>query len=58
MNLIMGGEARGTKKSAEGGERKRDKDKEKRAERDLSILSIGKRRVSGSSIIRVPVSNY
>lgn len=26
--------------------------------RDLSILSIGKRRVSGSSIIRVPVSNY
>lgn len=54
----MGGEARGTKKSAKGGERKRDKDKEKRAERDLSILSIGKRRVSGSSIIRVPVSNY
>lgn len=58
MNLIMGGKARGTKKSIEEGERKRDKDKEKRAERDLSILSIGKRRVSGSSIIRVPVSNY
>lgn len=38
-------------------ERKRDKD---RRERDLSIFSRdwSKRRVSGSSIIRVPVSNY
>lgn len=36
-------------------ERKRE---QKHGEHDLSILSIGKRRVSGSSIIRVPVSNY
>lgn len=38
--------------------RERDKDRRNAETRDLSILSIGKRRVSGSSIIRVPVSNY